>query len=195
MKSYIERLPKPITNPKRKLIRRCALTAIVGAALIAQCDVFAEDKISIRFGGVSTDILGGNGGSKAALQIGLSGCRKYLCYDATLWQITEPLDDDKGIVPENGYSLTITSPSKWRTGVHYTKIEDWRETYIAAGIGSRQGKLLLLIPSGNARFGMTTEINAPINSKWSLTARYDYLGRQDPDIKLSIVGFGLRRKF
>ena len=52
MKSYIEGLSKPITNPERKWIRRCAIAVVVGAALIAQCDAFAELKelrISLAF--------------------------------------------------------------------------------------------------------------------------------------------------
>ncbi len=164
--------------------------------LLLTIPVQAETRISMRFGGISSDILGGNGGSKAMLETSLSTCKKFGCLDLTLWQITEPLDDDIGIVPESGYSLTATKKlGIWRLGAHRSVMDNWKENYIAAGIGGKHGAVLLLIPSGNARYGTIVEINTPITKDWFISSRYSYTGRQDPDIKVSRIGFGIGRQF
>lgn len=164
------------------------VTAAVCAALYAPA-LHAGVSVELGVGGISSDKLGGNGGSKSAVSVTVDACNRRACVAGTAWKILEPLDDDDGIVPETGASVDVSTPGMYFVGARVD------ETAPAALLGIRMGGAqgALIVPTGNSRFGFTATVRT--QGRVYQFMRYTYTGTQDPDTKDSLVTMGIGINF
>jgi len=158
-------------------------------------------QVEARVGGISSDNLGGIGGSKATADLAANVCFSYVCAGASVWSATEPMDDDVGIVPRKGYTLEATNnPSKILLyGVHYRQNDFFNQTSAMIGVSYGPIRLAVLAPlsssQGSGRTGFIGAIRAPLTKQLYAVAQFDYYGTQDPDTKVSQIGLGIGYTF
>lgn len=155
-------------------------------ALLAPALAIAAD-LDIGLGGMSSDKLGGRGGSKSVVAVSASACPN-LCYAGRAWRVGEQMDDDIGLVPESGWSARVTTSGPYFVGAR-------ADGQLAGVVGLRAdgAEIALLVPTGNARFGFAAEIATA--GRTYAVLRYEYTGTQDPDTKDSLVTVGIGRRF
>lgn len=167
--------------------------------MIASIAAASADRIAITpsIGSINTDRLGGIGSSKSVVGLDLAIDQRDYAIGARLWHIAERLDDDIGISPRSGATIDIdwNLPGPWRTGLMLASADSNRFGYVSVGIGSTDAGVALLVPVTDARFGLRARLRAPLSAGWHAQAHYEYIGRQDPDIKIVNVGLGVGRSF
>ena len=146
-------------------------------------------------GGTNTDKLGGVGSSKSIGGVGVDVTGRKTHASVTLWHIAERLDDDAGISPRYGSTVEIGRRfmGPWRAGLLYSHTDANRFAHVAVGLASRHASVDWLVPIDDSRFGLRARLRAPLSGCWFAQAQYDYVGRQDPDIKISTIGLGIGR--
>jgi hypothetical protein len=156
-------------------------------------------QVEAKFGGISSDNLGGIGGSKATAELSSNICFTYLCVGGSVWAVTEGMDDDIGIVPQNGFSLEVTSSGFWLYGVQHRSNDFFSQTSGMLGVSHGPVRLAVLVPlstdRGTGRTGFTGVLRTPLTKKLYAVVQYDYYGTQDPDMKVSQVGLGVGYTF
>lgn len=182
---------------RRDRVQAWLLAAGLGAALAAPDAPRAETTAAVFTGTLAADRLGGVGGHKSIAGVELEHAYKRLAWRAWAWRLAEGLDDDDGIAPARGARLELAyRPHRaWRLGLHYAAVE--RETfhYAALGVGNGAASLALLAPLAGERYGLAARLRAPLAGGWFAEGVYEYTGRQDPDLKLVIIGLKLGRQF
>lgn len=158
------------------------LLPIFAILVIASLPVPAAE-LDIGAGGISSDKLGGVGGSKSVLAISASACAGW-CYAGRAWRVIEQMDDDAGIVPESGWSAEVSTAGPWFIGARYDGLPN-----LMLGARFEDFEAALLVPSSNGRFGFTSRLRTQGRQFGFL--RYEYTGTQDPDTKDSLVVVGV----
>ena len=157
----------------------------------------AADRASIvpSIGSINTDRLGGIGSSKSVAGLDLAIDRHDYAISLWLWRLAEKLDDDVGVSPRSGGTIDINwkLPGPWRAGGMVATADRHRFAYATVGVGSTHADAALLIPVNDSRFGLRVRLRAPLSGRWYAQTHYEYIGRQDPDIKIVNVGLGIGR--
>lgn len=169
------------------------------AILMAVTQAAPAADIGLTVGGITSDRLSGIGGAKASSEVYVANCWRFACGKAAAWRVTEGMDDDKGLMPEHGYTLELTTPGRFMLGVR-RDADGFTYDSVVVGFrvnGTIQAGLLLPFASsiGKPRHGVTAALSAPVRGRLSAVLAVDYLGIQDPDRKQSRVGVGLRYSF
>lgn len=151
--------------------------------------------VSVFGGGISADKLGGVGSMKSSAGVGVDFTGRDVSASAAIWRITEKLDDDAGISPVHGGTIEASRRfmGSWRVGALYAWTDVDRFVHATIGLANRNASIDWLVPINDSRFGLRARLRAPISGCWFAQAQYEYLGRQDPDIKISSIGLGIGR--
>lgn len=150
------------------------------------------------FGSLNTDRLGGTGSSKSTAGVAFDFNARDIAASVRVWRIAEKLDDDAGISPVSGGSIEASRrfSGPWRAGASVVQTDIQRFTYITLGMAVRDAGIDWLVPvTIESRFGLRARLRAPLSGGWFAQIHYEYVGRQDPDIKISNIGIGAGRSF
>ncbi len=170
------------------------LTALLLVALVGFSSA-GDWSTTIFGGGISADKLGGVGSMKSSIGVDVGFAARDESASVMVWRIAEKLDDDIGISPVSGGTIAASRriAGPWRLGALYAWTDVDRFAHATVGLGTKNANIDWLVPVNDSRFGLRAQLLTPISRCWSAQVRYEYLGRQDPDIKLSTIGIGLRR--
>jgi len=171
----------------------------IAAALFAAPAHSVE--VGVGVGGVSADLIkGGTGGSKSATEVYVKECVSMVCGKVSAYRVAEPMDDDAGIVPASGYTASLTG-RVMKHGLIGYRYDDFgfRLQSAVVGLAAENVEAAFLIPlesnAGKGRVGFTANMRAPLTKSTAATFGFDWIGTEDPDIKVGKVMVGLSYRF
>lgn len=176
-----------------------AVQLLIRVVVLTLCATIASsnDSVSVVTGTIASDRLGGVGGHKSIAGVEYEHSSDRFGVRLLSWSVAEGLDDDQNISPQRGSTLhaIYKTTGGARVGVLHagTDMEDF--SYLSIGIGDDNRSIDLLAPLSEGRFGIAAGMRVSISRRWFAQARYEYVGREDPDVKLVLTQLQIGRSF